>query len=107
MVASQVTTQEVVLVQVRKIESIMADLGHNTLDLLKIDIEGSEYPVLSSLLSTPLRPGLLLVEFHHRFKSIGALPTKETVKALREAGYKLYFISKSGEELCFIHQATV
>jgi FkbM family methyltransferase len=107
MIGSQVTAEEAVTVQVRKIRDIMTELGHTHLDLLKMDIEGAEYTVLPTLLSSSLRPTLLLVEFHHRFKSIGAKKTKEAVSALRKEGYSLYFISPSGEELCFIHQSAL
>lgn len=95
------TSEKAVTVQVRTISSIMEQLGHTSIDLLKMDIEGSEYAVLTNILQSPLRPGLLLVEFHHRFPSIGATMTKQAVSELRKAGYKLYAISPSGEELCF------
>ncbi len=102
-VNSQVTVEETISVPVRRIKSIMNELGHDRLDLLKMDIEGAEYTVLSDLLASPLRPTLLLVEFHHRFYSIGAKKTREAVSKLRKEGYRLYAISPTGEELCFIH----
>lgn len=103
LVASQATTGEIIKVNVYKVSSIMKRLNHRTIDLLKIDIEGSEYTVLSKLLETSIRPSLLLVEFHHRFTSIGAIATKQTVHDLRSAGYKIYAVSDSGEEICFVH----
>jgi FkbM family methyltransferase len=106
MIGSQVTTAETVTVQVWTIKKIVGKLGHDRLDLLKMDIEGAEYAVLSDLLSSDLRPTLLLVEFHHRFKSIKAKATQNTVEKLRAEGYRLYSISPSGEELCFIHRPT-
>ncbi len=103
MIGSQVTAKESVTVRVRRIKSIMEELGHDRVDLLKMDIEGAEYSVIENLLASPLRPSLLLIEFHHRFKSIGAVATQNTVKALQEIGYKIYNVSPSGEELCFIY----
>jgi hypothetical protein len=38
---------------------------------MKMDIEGAEYEVLDGLLSSPIKPTQLLVEFHHRFPGIG------------------------------------
>ena len=107
MIGSQVTTEEAVIVQVRTIRSIMAELGHDKIDLLKMDIEGTEYAVLSDLLSSELRPTLLLVEFHHRFKSIGAKATRNAVKKLRAGGYRLYSVSPTGEELCFLLESAL
>lgn len=108
MVGSQVTTEETITVQVRRTGSIMAELGHDRMDLLKMDIEGAEYSVLADLLASSLRPTLLLVEFHHRFKSIGAKTTRDSVMALRNKGeYRLYSVSPTGEELCFIHQSAL
>ena len=104
-VQSQATAHEAVTVQVRTIKSIMAELGHDKVDLLKMDIEGAEYSVLSDLLSSALRPSLLLVEFHHRFKSIGGKSTRNAVEKLRAGGYLLYSVSPTGEELCFILQS--
>lgn len=104
-VQSQVTTHEAVTVQVRTIKSIMAELEHNRVDLLKMDVEGAEYSVLKNLMASSLRPALLLVEFHHRFKSIGAKATRSAVERLRTNGYRLYSVSPTGEELCFIHQS--
>jgi len=98
MVESQVTCKESVVVSVRTIASIMAELGHARLDLLKMDIEGAEYAVLADLLSSSLRPTLLLVEFHHRFKSIGAKATRKAIASLKNESYRLYSVSPSGEE---------
>lgn len=102
MVESQVTQTSSVKVDVRRISTISQTLGHEHIDLLKIDIEGAEYPFIYDMLQHDILPTLLLVEFHHRFKSIGAKKTKEAVRALRAAGYQLFSVSPIGEEFCFI-----
>jgi Methyltransferase FkbM domain len=43
--------------------TVMAKLGHDRIDLLKLDIEGAEGPVLDQMLSTGIRPRVLCVEF--------------------------------------------
>jgi len=45
------------------LESLMARFGHERIDLLKLDIEGAEGPLLDAMLAGPLRPGVLCVEF--------------------------------------------
>jgi FkbM family methyltransferase len=47
----------------RTITALMAELGHHKLDLLKIDIEGSEYEVLDHMLTHGVRVDWLCVEF--------------------------------------------
>jgi FkbM family methyltransferase len=91
-----------VTVPVRSLSTIMKDLGHSRLDILKMDIEGSEYAVLEQF--TKDRPDVaqLLVEFHHRFPEVGPAKTEASLDALGRAGYKLFCISDSLEEYSFI-----
>lgn len=68
------------------IETIMKKLGHGTIELLKIDIEGSWGHVLSSMLESRIHPRIVCVEFD----SPAPLPrVRRTVRALQSAGYKL------------------
>jgi FkbM family methyltransferase len=55
-------TDRSVPVQCRSLRSIMAELQHHRIDLLKLDIEGAEYEVLGSL--GDVRPRILCVELH-------------------------------------------
>jgi FkbM family methyltransferase len=89
-------------VPVKCLETIMEELGHEAIDLLKMDIEGAEYKVLESLLSSAIRPRQLLVEFHHRFTELGMESTRRAVVGLTTAGYRLFSVSPSVEEFCFI-----
>ncbi|HEY5043516.1 MAG TPA: FkbM family methyltransferase [Verrucomicrobiae bacterium] len=70
--------------------TLMQRLGHNQIDLLKIDIEGSEYEVLADLLKKRLPVSQVLVEFHHDI--LPGIRRRETVRAILKmvaAGYKL------------------
>lgn len=91
-----------IVVPVKRLKTIMTELGHNTIDILKIDIEGAEYKFIDDLASSNIRPKQILVEFHHRFKTIGIGKSKQAIKTLRGLGYKLYSISDMGEEYSFI-----
>lgn len=90
-------------VPVHRLSSIMKRLGHDRIDILKMDIEGAEYAVISDILSSGIRVGQLLVEFHHRFPGVGIEKTKQAVELLRSADYQLFWVSESGEEFGFIH----
>ncbi len=87
---------------VRKLSTIMDDLGHTHLDLLKIDIEGAEYDVIENMLSEEIFPRQFCVEFHHRWPQIGIERTDNAIKKLSECGYRLFHVSPSGEEFSFI-----
>ena len=59
---------DTISVSVNTLQNFMKENGHKYLDILKLDIEGSEYAVLSSLLLAKYLPFTqLLVEFHQRF----------------------------------------
>ena len=89
-------------VQTFSLQSIMTKLGHRSIDILKMDIEGAEYDVLSSLLATSIRPVQLLVEFHHRFPGISKASTIDAIRDLRNAGYQIFHIADTGREMSFI-----
>ncbi len=78
-------TQAFVLAPVRTVASVMKDLGHETIDLLKLDIEGAEYEVLDSLHRDAVYPTTLCVEFDQPHP---VLDTWRTVRRLRRVGYE-------------------
>jgi FkbM family methyltransferase len=97
------TAAEAVEVPVRRLESIMTELGHAAIDLLKMDIEGAEYDVLDDMIQSDIRPRQLLVEFHHRFPGAGGVRrTQAAMRQLRSAGYKLFHVSQTQMEFSFI-----
>ncbi len=49
--------------QVFAVDDLMERLGHQHIDLLKIDIEGAEYKVMEDLLKKKIYPRILCVEF--------------------------------------------
>lgn len=81
---------ETIKVKCRKIESLMRDFGHRHVDLLKIDIEGAEYDVIDSLLTSGVKIRQIAVEFHN-----GVLPgiskslTIRTLARMYLRGYRL------------------
>jgi FkbM family methyltransferase len=87
---------------VKKMHTIMTELNQSKVDILKMDIEGAEYQVIDDLISSGLLPTQLLVEFHHRFPSIGIKKTNDAIVKLRKVGYKIFSVSPSHEEFGFI-----
>jgi FkbM family methyltransferase len=93
--------QDTVRLHVRSLPSIMRDLDHDRIDLLKMDIEGFEYEVLDALHATDIRPKQIAVEFHHGMYGYTADATNRAVRALRDAGYGLFHVSDTGREYSF------
>jgi FkbM family methyltransferase len=87
---------------VSTLRSAMNRLGHNKIDLLKINIEGSEYGVLENMLATDIAVDQIVVEFHHRFPGFSVSQTKAAVKSLNDRGYKIFHISDIGRHYSFL-----
>jgi FkbM family methyltransferase len=96
------TKENAISVPVKKLKTIMNELGHNKVDILKMDIEGAEYQVIEDMIASKIYPTQILVEFHHRFLNVGLQKTKNSINLLKRAGYCLFSVSDSKEEFCFI-----
>jgi FkbM family methyltransferase len=92
-------------VQTRRLSTLMDDLDHNHVDVLKLDIEGAEYAVIVDLLQSGLDVRQLLVEFHHRFEGIGIEKTKDMIRKLKTNGYQLFAISSDNLNYSFVKKS--
>lgn len=72
--------------QVRTISSLMEELGHRRIDLLKLSVEGSEYEILGDTLAKGIPVGVLCVEFA---QPSPVEPIVRQVQALEAADYRL------------------
>ncbi|WP_167599090.1 FkbM family methyltransferase [Chlorobaculum sp. 24CR] len=98
----QSTKTKAISVPVKNLSRIMQELGHSHIDILKMDIEGAEYDVIKDIYKSGVRPGQILIEFHHRFPGVGIRKTKEAIDSIRSMGYQLFNVSATNEEYCFI-----
>jgi FkbM family methyltransferase len=57
-------TKRAVRCPVKTLSTLMSELGHQRIDLLKMDIEGAEFDVIDSLLDEGLDVDTICVEFH-------------------------------------------
>ena len=101
-VVSQRSSASTIEAPVHRLATIMKMLGHDEIDVLKMDIEGAEYEVLGDVIASKARVGQLLVEFHHRWEGIGLEKTRDTVRKLNRAGFRIFKISPTGEEYSFL-----
>ena len=102
-VSTNFESSEVIKVPAYTIATIMKKLQHKKIDLMKIDVEGSEYEIVEDMIRSQIKPQQLLIEFHHRFKNKSKIMTINAIKHLQENGYKIFSISETGREVGFIH----
>lgn len=72
--------------RVDTVKGLMSSLGHDRLDLLKLDIEGAEHETIRSMLGDGITPTVVCVEYDQPEPLTWA---RRTTAALRSAGYKL------------------
>jgi FkbM family methyltransferase len=90
----------------RRLSGVCRGLGLVSIDVLKMDIEGSEYPALHDLLKEGPFPTQIAVEFHHRFEEMGVQKTRQAHQALARHGYRLAHISPWAEEFLYLRQGS-
>jgi Methyltransferase FkbM domain len=56
----------------RRPKSIMNALGHKSVDLLKLNIEGAEYEVMLALFEDQIRPAIICINFDELHTQIDA-----------------------------------
>lgn len=76
---------------VRSLPSIMNELGHDRIDMLKMDIEGAEHEVLEHMHSENIRPAVLCLEFDQPYP---LRPIRSRIKQLELAGYSLVSVEQ-------------
>jgi FkbM family methyltransferase len=91
-------------VPISRLSTITKRLGTEVIDLLKMDVEGAEYDVLPDLVESAVRIKQLSIEFHHRIGIESLAITVESVKRLREAGFRLYHVSETSSEFSFLYE---
>jgi FkbM family methyltransferase len=86
----------------RSLPSLMAELGHRTIDLLKLDIEGAEHRVIDAMLSAGIHPTVLCTEID---QPVGLLRFWRTIRRILSAGYTL--VSMDNWNFTFIRSAAL
>lgn len=92
---------------VRRFQSVLRELGHASIDLLKMDIEGAEYGVLEDMLAHGPLPKQLLVEFHHKMAGVPLARTERALAALRAAGYRVFEARGTGREFSLVLESAL
>ena len=93
-----------VSVPMKCLTEITKKLGHQHIDVLKMDIEGSEYDVIENILNSPVTINQILMEFHYLYFKDGKTKTQNTIKLLKKFGFEVFAVSDSFEEISFINK---
>lgn len=100
----QVNCQNAIKVQMKQFNDIVKELNHEHIDVLKMDIEGSEYEVLEQIMDSQISIDQILVEFHDRMFDDEHSKSIEIVKKMKTKGYVIFAHSNTYEEVSFIHK---
>ena len=92
---------ETIKAPVKSLKSISQELGHKTIDILKMDIEGAEYDVIDNLKDQEVEINQILIEFHHMYKGISLEDTRSAIDKLNSLGFELFHISDRTYEFSF------
>jgi FkbM family methyltransferase len=103
----EVDAEKSVKVMMKTFDDITRDLNHTHIDVLKMDIEGSEYDVIDTILASPVTIDQILVEFHDRDFALAEPRSREAIRKLSEKDYVVYGCSRSYEELSLIHKSKI
>lgn len=93
--------EETVDVRVKSIQTIMSDLGHEEIDLLKMDIEGTEFKVIDDIVNN-IAIKQICSEFHDRFFENGIDKLEDMMGQLRKRNDELIYSDKKGCTLTLI-----
>lgn len=73
--------------KVKRLQTIMEELGHEKIDVLKLDIEGAEYDVFYDMINSGIRPGVMVFELHHPSKmNVGEYLDKYDYELMKTEG---------------------
>mmetsp|Transcript_13053 Transcript_13053/g.45630 ORF Transcript_13053/g.45630 Transcript_13053/m.45630 type:complete len:353 (-) Transcript_13053:29-1087(-) len=95
----------VLVAPVKRLRTIMAELNHDWVDVLKVDTEGSEFALfLEDADNAAFLPvSELLIEFHNRFEGArGDAKRNAVLQVLQLQGFRIVYTSANGEEVTLL-----
>ncbi len=98
-----VSQKNTVEVQMKSFSDICKLLKHKKIAVIKMDIEGSEYDVIESILEKRIQIDQMAIELHERFFENGRAKSKALIKKMKKHGYEIFAVSDSYEEISFIN----
>ena len=82
-------------VETVSLDELRRRLGSETVDFLKLDLEGAEYDLLRDVSPEVLRPfAQVFVEFHHHCTNHTVEETRAVVRRIAEAGFRVFTLDE-------------
>ena len=103
---NNVSEENFVEVEMKSFKDILKMYNHDQIDVLKMDIEGSEYDVIEDVLKSGILIHQMAIEFHERFFKNGKDKSIQLVDLMKRHGFVIFAISKSFEEISFVRVDT-
>lgn len=89
-----ISSNNAIEVVCKNLKTICEEIRINEIDILKMDIEGSEYKVIENMIESNIFPTQILIEYHHFFDSFDNENTIESIELLLHSGYELFHIDR-------------
>ena len=80
----------------------MRRLGQRHVDVLKLDVEGSEFEVIPDLIDSGISVDQLLVEIHYHFRSRSFRAGLALIDLIKRHGMRCIHVSPRGFEFTFV-----
>jgi hypothetical protein len=90
--------------RVYRLATIMQLLGHSRIDVLKLDVEGSEFEAIPDLLASGIAVDQLLVEIHYQFRSRSFRQGLDLIDQIKHHGLDCIHVSPRGYEFAFLRR---
>lgn len=87
-----------ITVEGRSISSIMYQLGHNHIDLLKMDIEGSEFVALKDVFENNLSIDQITLDYHNYMFEDADAKLKNLLEKIQESNYAIYYVEQDNHK---------
>lgn len=88
--------------RVHRLATIMRKLGHRRIDVLKLDVEGSEFEAVPDWIASGIEFDQLLIEIHYQFRSRSFAMGLDLIQRLKDYGMRCIHASPRGFEFTFI-----
>jgi hypothetical protein len=90
--------------RVQRLSTIMQGLGHDRINVLKLDVEGSVFEVIPDLVESGIPVDQLLVEIHYRFRSRSFGQGLALIDRVKASGMRCVHVSERGFEFSFVRK---
>jgi FkbM family methyltransferase len=93
--------------RVQRLSTTMQILGHERIDVLKLDVEGAEFEAIPDLIASGIEVDQLLVEIHYQFRSRSFRMGLDLIQQLKDCGMQCLYVSERGFEFSFVRRGLV